>query len=100
MILANAKTWGFKCNLSLIDACVMEIYFSNHMADRDLLFHEATDVLLKGYDQESAESDQMAFLSRLYQTANAPDHPIRNRLLRLTADSPDLLAIIKEEGKT
>jgi hypothetical protein len=26
-------------------------------------------------------------------------HPIRNRLLRLTADSPDLLAIIKHEGK-
>ncbi len=25
--------------------------------------------------------------------------PIRNRLLRLTADSPDLLAIIKAEGK-
>lgn len=29
----------------------------------------------------------------------APSHPIRNRLLRLTADSPDLLAIIKQEGK-
>ncbi len=32
-------------------------------------------------------------------TLNAPSHPIRNRLLRLTADSPDLLAIIKQEGK-
>jgi|GEM_PF-2859754 len=27
----------------------------------------------------------------------APSHPIRNRLL--TADSPDLLAVIKQEGK-
>ncbi len=25
--------------------------------------------------------------------------PIRNRLLRLTADSPDLLAVIKQEGQ-
>lgn len=25
-------------------------------------------------------------------------HPIRNQLLRFTADSPDLLAIIKQEG--
>jgi len=25
--------------------------------------------------------------------------PIRNRLLRVTADSPDLLAVIKQEGK-
>ena len=39
------------------------------------------------------------FLTRLHQTLNAPSHPIRNRLLRLTADSPDLLAIIKQEGK-
>ena len=30
-------------------------------------------------------------------TLNAPSHPIHN--LRLTADSPDLLAIIKAEGK-
>ena len=30
---------------------------------------------------------------------NALGHPIRNHLLRLTADSPDLLAIIKAEGK-
>ena len=29
----------------------------------------------------------------------APSHAIRNRLLRLTADSPDLLAIIEQEGK-
>jgi len=32
-------------------------------------------------------------------TLNAPSHPIRHRLLRLTADSPALLAIIKQEGK-
>ena len=25
----------------LIDACVMECYFREHMAERDLLFHEA-----------------------------------------------------------
>ena len=30
---------------------------------------------------------------------NAPSHPIRNSLLRLTAASPDLLAIIKQEGR-
>jgi len=32
-------------------------------------------------------------------TLNTPSHPIRNRLLRLAADSPDLLAIIKQEGR-
>ena len=34
-----------------------------------------------------------------HQTLNAPSHPSHNRLLRLTAASPDLLAIIKAEGK-
>ena len=38
-------------------------------------------------------------ITHLHQTLNASSHPIRNRLLRLTADSPDLLAIIKQEGK-
>jgi hypothetical protein len=39
------------------------------------------------------------FLTHLHQTLNAPSHPIRNRLLRLPADSADLLAIIKQEGR-
>ncbi len=28
-----------------------------------------------------------------------PTRDIRKRLLRLTADSPDLLAVVKQEGK-
>ncbi|MCB1228142.1 MAG: hypothetical protein KDK99_20215 [Verrucomicrobiales bacterium] len=41
------------------------------------------------------------FLTHLHATLNAPQPPVRNRLIRLirlTADSPGLLAIIKEEG--
>lgn len=37
--------------------------------------------------------------THFHLTLNAPSHPIRSRLLRLTADSPDLLAVIKQEGK-
>ena len=47
---------------------------------------------------EASAAQQRDFLTRLHQTLNAPSHPIRNRLLRLTAASPDLLAIIKAEG--
>jgi hypothetical protein len=32
-------------------------------------------------------------------TLNAPSHPIRNRLLRITCDSPGLLTSINQEGK-
>ena len=83
----------------LIDACVMESYFGEHMAERDLLFHDTVAPHLASYDPAASEELQRDFLTQLHQTLNAPSHPIRNRLLRLTADSPDLLAIIKQEGR-
>ncbi|MBN8457531.1 MAG: Eco57I restriction-modification methylase domain-containing protein [Verrucomicrobia bacterium] len=83
----------------LSDACVMECYFRDHMADRDLLFHNLVAPHLADYDPAGTEAKQHDFLTHLHATLNAPSHPIRNRLLRLTADSPDLLAIIKQEGR-
>ena len=83
----------------LIDACVMESYFREHMAERDLLFHATVAPHLAAYAPEASAVQQRDFLTHLHQTLNAPGHPIRNRLLRLTADSPDLLAIIKQEGR-
>jgi len=83
----------------LIDACVMESYFHEHMEERGLLFHDTLAPHLAAYDPEASRAQQRDFLTHLHQTLNAPSHPIRNRLLRLTADSPDLLAIIKQEGK-
>lgn len=83
---------------NLIDACVMECYFQEHMRDKDLLFHGEVIPLIQNYDPEASDQVQKAFVEQFYKTANAPDHPIRNRLLRLTADSPDLLAVIKGYG--
>jgi adenine-specific DNA-methyltransferase len=83
----------------LIDACVMESYFREHMAERDLLFHDTVAPHLAAYAPEASAAQQRDFLTHLHQTLNAPSHPIRNRLLRLTADSPDLLAVIKAEGR-
>lgn len=82
----------------LIDACVFELYFREHMAERRLLFLDDTEVLLAKYDLTESEEEKRQFITNFYQTANAPDHSIRNKLLRLTADSPDLLAVIKQEG--
>ncbi len=81
------------------DACVMECYFREHMAERDLLFHDTLAPHLAAYAPEASEAQQRDFLTHLHQTLNALGHPIRNRLLSLTADSPGLLAVIKLEGK-
>ena len=83
----------------LIDACVMECYFREHMAERDLLFHDTVAPHLAAYDPKASTAQQRDFLTHLHATLNAPSHPIRNRLFRLTADSPDLLAVIKAEGR-
>jgi adenine-specific DNA-methyltransferase len=82
----------------LLDACVMECYFRDHMAERDLLYHDQLRPLLVGYDSKSSKDAQTGYLHPFYETVNAPAHPIRNQHIRLTADSPDLLAIIKREG--
>jgi hypothetical protein len=83
----------------LSDACVMECYFREHMAERDLLFHEAVAPHLAALDITTSEAKQREFLANLHRTLNSPSSKIRNRLLRLTADSPDLLAVIKAEGR-
>ena len=83
----------------LIDACVMECYFREHMAERDLLFLDDLVSHLAACDPGAPESQQREFIEQLYTKLNAPTSTIRNRLLRISADSPDLLAVIKAEGK-
>lgn len=87
----------------LIDACVMECYFREHMAERDLLFLDDLAPHLSSVEQtflsaSASETARQECLAHLHRTLNAPSSKIRNRLLRLSADSPDLLAIIKEDG--
>jgi len=83
----------------LVDACVMECYFREHMTERNLLFLEALSPSLENYDLDASVAEQRAFLENFITTHNAPKAKIRNQLLRLTADSPDLLAVIKNEGR-
>lgn len=83
----------------LIDACVMECYFREHMAERDLLFLDTVAPYLTTYDAAASERKQGEFLAELHRTLNSPLSKVRNRLLRLTADSPDLLAVIRAEGR-
>ena len=91
----------------------LDLFSSGHAFDpAKALFPEwkSADLLFQITDQELSRESSLftdtsieagllkSYLTHLHQTLNAPSHPIRNRLLRLTADSPDLLAIIKQEG--
>jgi adenine-specific DNA-methyltransferase len=83
----------------LIDACVLECYFPDHMGERDLLFLDGLTPYVAAYESNADASKQHDFLIHVHRSLNAPDAKIRNRLLRLTADSPTLLGVIKEEGR-
>ena len=61
--------------------------------------HDTVAPHLAAYPADGGTARQRAFLSHLHQTLNAPSHAIRKRLDRIDSDSPDLLAIIKQEGK-
>jgi hypothetical protein len=83
----------------LIDACVLECYFHDHMAERDLLFLDDLSPHLDVLDTVSSTVKQLDLLNHLNNTLNTPDSKIRNRLLRISADSPDLLAMIRKGDK-
>jgi len=86
----------------LIDACVLECYFPDEAAAKDLLFMDKVSSLLNVDTMSYADIPSTLSLTAIESfvaIANAPDHPIRNQLMRLTADSPDLFAVIRQEGK-
>ena len=83
----------------LLDVCVMECYFPEHMAERDLVILHDLAHHLVGYDPTSTEAVKRDFLDHFHRTLTAQNSKIRDRLDRICKDSPDLLAVIKEEGK-
>lgn len=103
-LLAHKVSGGNEAGISgflddLIDACVLECYFHEHMAERDLLFLDELAPYLTDCRPDTTKSQQSEFIVQLYGKLNSPSSKIRNRLLRISADSPNLLAVIKEEGK-
>jgi adenine-specific DNA-methyltransferase len=82
---------------TLIDACVMECYFRDHMAERDLLFHDDVAQALTGYNPEAPEAEQLRFIQTLHQ--RLIEAKIPERIARMPEASPELLRVILKEGK-
>lgn len=84
--------------VEVIDACVMELYFAQHMAERKLAISATVQALLpEGIANMNAAALAEAALA-FYRSANDSRHPIRNLLLRIPVESPELLAVIQREG--
>jgi len=85
---------------TLIDACVLELYFSEHMGERGLGITAYVRALLPDARTILSPDDLVQAAINFYHAANDPKHPIRNILMRIPVDSPDLLALIQREGAT
>ncbi|MEA2096010.1 MAG: TaqI-like C-terminal specificity domain-containing protein, partial [Candidatus Cloacimonadota bacterium] len=83
----------------LIDACVMEIYFADHMAEKKLSVIDEVCQTIKPLPRTASDSAKWQQIQSFHETVNALKHPIRNRIMRIPIDSHDLLRVIKEEGK-
>ena len=83
----------------LIDACVMEIYFADHMAEKKIAVIDKVCQAIKPLSRTASDSAKWQQAQSFYDVVNAPKHPIRNRLMRIPIDSHDLLRVIKEEGR-
>lgn len=82
----------------VIDACVMEGYFADDMAEHRLGIMAHVTPLLQNFDAAAPPAQQVELAQQFYAEANDSKHPIRNILIRLPLDSPDLLAVIQREG--
>ena len=84
---------------SLIDACVMELYFPDHMAEKELAVLDAVRALIRPLDAEESDRKKWQQVATFHAVATVPESDLRDRLQRIPVDSPDLLAIIQQEGK-
>ena len=82
---------------ALIDACAMECYFREHMAERDLLFQNALAAQLQDYDPEADTACQTTNFETLHTRLQVTDLP--QKLQAIPEKSPDLLGVILKEGK-
>ena len=83
----------------LLDACIMECYFGDHMAGQDLRILANVAPHLSLFDPKASKAKQQRFLTSLQRALDSSSSPLRQNLDRICASSPDLLAVIREEGK-
>lgn len=85
--------------VNVIDACVLEVYFTEHMAEKKLSISQHVAALLPEKIAAMDENQCADAAVQFFAIANESKHPIRNILLRIPLDSPDLLGVIQQEGK-
>lgn len=82
----------------LLDACVYELYFGEHMRERGIAVLDDARQLLQPIDQfdEDTEADKItAVINAVYDIYKSPGNSIRQRIDSFPAQSPDVINVIQ-----
>lgn len=83
----------------VIDTCVMEMYFADHMAQQGLSIVAETEALVQAISPGASDSELEGVIAQFTAIAADKAHPLVQRIARRAAASPDLLGIILQEGE-
>jgi len=76
----------------VLDGCVFELYFREHMAERSIAILEEVSQVLAGKEIIGLpESEARERIRQVYQALNAPESLVRQRIALFGARSPEIL---------
>lgn len=82
----------------LIDACVYELYFEEHMKEKQIDVLQFVTPLLKPINHlndETQKTEINKIINEVYDAYKATDSPIRQRMLQFPTKSPDIINVIQ-----
>ena len=80
----------------IIDGCVYELYFEEHMKEHEINIIDSALKLIKPISHLTAEEDKYEVILNTFMTIKKTDNQIRNRLDLFTLRSPEILKLIIE----
>jgi len=82
----------------LADACVYELYFEEHMKEKEIDVLQFATPLLKSIEHLNVETQKAEInkiINEVYDSYKATDSPIRQRMLQFPTKSPDIINVIQ-----
>ena len=80
----------------IIDGCIYELYFPQHMQEREITIVDSAIRIIKPISHFSSESDKQKTIWETFLEIKKTDNPIRDRLDLFTLRSPEILKTIIE----
>lgn len=80
----------------VIDACVFEVYFADHMKEKEIDVIDSAISLIKPISKLQLINDKLKVIWETFMTIKKTDNQIRDRLDLFTLRSPEILKLIIE----